>query len=350
MTSSSSTNTEVKRGSRLCKVNPKYFSLHWKSLDSGESVPDNLTKSKSHEFTSDNATEDKKANSFFKNIRKKLSIKNFYKSKRKSITIETSPISEEGTSNNKRSSTNDERLEIRDIDNPAKIETRTSVRSEESLNPSQINRNTNITQNTVNQSSLDANLNVNNSEDNLDPEKRIQLNENDGREGQSTLSQELLKLSKYGWYWGPMSGDQADALLLSEPDGAFLIRDSSSDRHLLTLSFKSAGKLLHARVEHSGGMFSLCDQGECGRFSSVPALVNHSMNFSKYSVFCYSRPRYPGHPAFPVRLTKPVSRFNQVRSLQYLCRFVIRQNTRRDNIHKLPLPKPIKGYVEEDYY
>lgn len=46
----------------------------------------------------------------------------------------------------------------------------------------------------------------------------------------SNLSQELLKLSKYGWYWGPISGDEADTKLQSEPDGAFLIRDSSDDR------------------------------------------------------------------------------------------------------------------------
>lgn len=121
-------------------------------------------------------------------------------------------------------------------------------------------------------------------------------------------------------------------------------------RYVLTLSFKSSGKLLHARMEHSGGLFSLCNQSECEGFTSVAALINHSMNFSQSAVFCYSRPKYPGYPSFPVRLTKPVSRFTQVRSLQYLCRFVIRQNTRLDNIHKLPLPKTIKGYIEEAHY
>lgn len=166
----------------------------------------------------------------------------------------------------------------------------------------------------------------------------------------ASLTEELLKLSKYGWYWGPISGDEADAKLISEPDGAFLVRDSSDDRYVLTLSFKSSGKSLHVRMEHSGGLFSLCNQSESDGFTSVAALIDHSMNFSQSAVFCYSRPKYPGYPAFPVRLTKPVSRFTQVRSLQYLCRFVIRQNTRLDNIHKLPLPKTIKGYIEEAHY
>lgn len=46
----------------------------------------------------------------------------------------------------------------------------------------------------------------------------------------ASLAKELLNLSKYGWYWGPISGDEADIKLISEPDGAFLIRDSSDDR------------------------------------------------------------------------------------------------------------------------
>lgn len=46
----------------------------------------------------------------------------------------------------------------------------------------------------------------------------------------ASLAKELLNLSKHGWYWGPISGDEADAKLISEPDGAFLVRDSSDDR------------------------------------------------------------------------------------------------------------------------
>ncbi|XP_066592832.1 uncharacterized protein [Prorops nasuta] len=168
-----------------------------------------------------------------------------------------------------------------------------------------------------------------------------------GSNVKASLTGELLKLTKYGWYWGPLSGDEVDSKFLPEPDGAFLVRDSSDDRYLLTLSFKSSGKLLHTRIEHKGGLFSLWDEGSNKGFASVPALINHSMKFSQSGVCCYSRSRNPANPSFPVRLIKPVSRFTEVRSLQYLCRFVIRQNIRYDNIHKLPLPKSITSYIEE---
>ena len=65
---------------------------------------------------------------------------------------------------------------------------------------------------------------------------------------------------------------------------------------------------------------------------------------------CYSRSRLPGSATYPVRLTNPVSRFMQVRSLQYLCRFVIRQYTRIDLIQKLPLPNKMKDYLQEKHY
>lgn len=167
----------------------------------------------------------------------------------------------------------------------------------------------------------------------------------------SGLTSELLKLSKYGWYWGSISKEEAEEKLTDQADGAFLLRDSSADHFILSLSFRSSGKTLHTRIEYNlgRGLFSFYQQAdEC--FASIADLIEHSMLFSKSAVYCYSRPRSPGYPAFPVRLTKPVSRFAQVRSLQHLCRFVIRESIRLDNIQKLPLPNSIKGYIEEGHY
>lgn len=165
-----------------------------------------------------------------------------------------------------------------------------------------------------------------------------------------SLTRELFKLSKYGWYWGPITRVEAEEKLVNQTDGAFLVRDSSDERYLLSLSFRSYGRTLHTRIEHCNGVFSFYAQPESEGYFSIVDLIEHSMNDSQTGVFCYSRARTPGSPSFPVRLTKPVSRFTQVRSLQYLCRFVIRQYTRFDHIQKLPLPTQIRGWLEENQY
>ena len=165
-----------------------------------------------------------------------------------------------------------------------------------------------------------------------------------------SLSRELFKLSKYGWYWGPITRVEAEEKLANQSDGAFLVRDSSDERYLLSLSFRSYGRTLHTRIEHCNGVFSFYAQPESEGYSSIVDLIEHSITDSQSGVFCYSRARMPGSPSFPVRLAKPVSRFAQVRTLQYLCRFVIRQYTRVDHIQQLPLPTSIKGWLEEGQY
>ncbi len=105
----------------------------------------------------------------------------------------------------------------------------------------------------------------------------------------TNLAWELFKLVKFGWYWGRMTGGEAERKLADQPDGAFLVRDSSDDCHLLSLSFRSYGRTLHTRIEHSNGFFSFYAYPEAEQHSSVGQLIEHLMDTSRAGIFCYSR-------------------------------------------------------------
>ena len=162
----------------------------------------------------------------------------------------------------------------------------------------------------------------------------------------------LRNLARHGWYWGPITRVEAEERLQGHDDGTFLVRDSSDDRYLLSLSFRSQGKTLHTRIEYSNGHFSFYSfpDSESEGYRSVVELIQFSMEYSKEGVFCFSRARALGSPAVPVRLLKPLSRFNHVRSLQHYCRFVIRQSIRFDMIRSLPLPRHVHGFLEQSQF
>ncbi|XP_030750114.1 suppressor of cytokine signaling 6 isoform X2 [Sitophilus oryzae] len=154
-------------------------------------------------------------------------------------------------------------------------------------------------------------------------------------------------LSRCVWYWGPASKTQVEAKLDGAPDGSFLVRDSASDRHIFTISFRSVGQTLHARIDYTWTGYKLFDHEG---YSLVVELIEKAMEKSREGVFCYTLSQGE-QPNFPVRLLKPISRFEKVRSLQSLSRFVIRQHVMWNNIENLCLPLTLISYLkEEDYF
>nr|ADK33605.1 suppressor of cytokine signaling 7 variant 1 [Sus scrofa] len=172
------------------------------------------------------------------------------------------------------------------------------------------------------------------------------------RPDSSSFAASLRELEKCGWYWGPMNWEDAEIKLKGKPDGSFLVRDSSDPRYILSLSFRSQGITHHTRMEHYRGTFSLwCHPKFEDRCQSVVEFIKRAIMHSKNGKFLYFlRSRVPGLPPTPVQLLYPVSRFSNVKSLQHLCRFRIRQLVRIDHIPDLPLPKPLISYIRKFYY
>eukprot|EP00118_Oscarella_pearsei_P026166 m.309536 g.309536 ORF g.309536 m.309536 type:complete len:197 (+) comp46773_c0_seq1:85-675(+) len=155
------------------------------------------------------------------------------------------------------------------------------------------------------------------------------------------LNQVLTTLKQSGWYWGALSNADAQALLNKAEDGTFLLRDSSDERHLFTLSFKVEGIVSSVRLELYRGLFRLysSDCGQSPAFDCVVGLVNF---YIRNDVRLFWLERHDG-PRISVKIRKPL--LTGVPSLQHFSRSAINACTKRDVVDKLPLPRKLKDFV-----
>ncbi|XP_044007451.1 myb-like protein I isoform X2 [Aphidius gifuensis] len=159
----------------------------------------------------------------------------------------------------------------------------------------------------------------------------------------------IEKVKDYGWYWGPMSGEAAEKILSNEPDGSFIVRDSSDDHYIFSLSFRLNNCVRHVRIEHDQGNFSF---GNCTKFKShtIVDFIENAVEHSRSGRYLFFLHRRPVLGPMRVQLLHPVSRFKQVQSLQHICRFVILKMVRRDLISTLPLPRRLIDYLSMPHY
>ncbi|XP_066586092.1 uncharacterized protein [Prorops nasuta] len=159
----------------------------------------------------------------------------------------------------------------------------------------------------------------------------------------------IEKVKDYGWYWGPISGEAAEKILSNEPDGSFIVRDSSDDHYIFSLSFRLNSCVRHVRIEHDQGNFSF---GSCTKFKShtIVDFIENAVEHSRSGRYLFFLHRRPVLGPMRVQLLHPVSRFKQVQSLQHICRFAILKMVRRDLIPTLPLPRRLIDYLSTPHY
>ncbi|CAH8488649.1 unnamed protein product [Schistosoma rodhaini] len=213
---------------------------------------------------------------------------------------------------------------------------------------------------------------------------------------------DLILLKRIGWYWGPLTVEEAELLLKNCSDGTFLVRDSSHDSYILSVSFRSGGQIYHTRIEHLAGKFSLAllndlnnnvssSVAECiervmvdsfqDRMHFLPTLddsspsinintnvqfinndqhqsdqhrqlqqFNNNNNNNNTSQPFESTRRSTSTTHIKASLIHPLSRFLIVPSLVHLCRFELLLHVRHDHIDLLPLPSNILRYLKESQY
>ena len=159
----------------------------------------------------------------------------------------------------------------------------------------------------------------------------------------------IEKVKDCGWYWGPVSGSAAEKLLSGEPDGSFIVRDSSNENYIFSLTFKLNGSVRHVRIEQDQGNFSF---GCLHKFRSntIVDFVEDAIEHSRSGRYLFFLHRSAVMVPMRVQLLHPVSRFKHIQSLQHLCRFVLLKHVRRDLIPSLPLPSKLKSYLNTPHY
>ena len=168
------------------------------------------------------------------------------------------------------------------------------------------------------------------------------------------LLETIQALPSAGWYYGNITVAQAECLLKDEPNGAFLVRDSSdstSITDLYTITFKIHNRFGSVRVDYSKGYFSLSllDPG-LPLFRTMMDLISYCYNCSvvqKQPVCVLTGHHQDVH----LYLTKPVTRKRKMHSLQHYCREVIHSYVTQDKLDKLGLPQRlVEHYVRHNPY
>lgn len=170
------------------------------------------------------------------------------------------------------------------------------------------------------------------------------------------LLETIYTLPTIGWYYGNISVEESEKLLRNEPNGSFLVRDSSdslSKTDLFTITFKIQNRFGSVRVDYAKGYFSLSLQDPgLPLFRTLMDLVN----------YCYTRSvvqklpvcvltGHHQHSNVYLYLSKPVSRKCQMHSLMHLCRAAIHSFVTQDKLDQLGLPKRlVECYVAENPY
>ncbi|XP_036400414.1 suppressor of cytokine signaling 1-like [Megalops cyprinoides] len=142
-----------------------------------------------------------------------------------------------------------------------------------------------------------------------------------------TMTTSMLENS--GFYWGPMTVEEAHSRLKDEPLGTFLIRDSRQKDIFFTLSYRASSEPTSIRINFQNSKFSLVGSKES--FDSLFKLLEHYIASPKKSL------------VRPYRKVK-------VQSLQELCRKRIIEECGGENIDSIPVNVVLRDFLKSFPY
>lgn len=176
----------------------------------------------------------------------------------------------------------------------------------------------------------------------------------------------LQKLQQSGFYWGAVSGREANSLLRSQAPGSFLVRDSSDHHYFFTLSVQTIKGTKNLRIHSEGGGFFLQadpqNTQELPKFDCVLKLIEHYMGKgqdtertregasggSSGEAKTKARNVYlidSGGEKIPLELRRPL--MTSLSSLQHMCRRTLNNQGLGALEQTQQLPDAIRDFLQE---
>lgn len=153
----------------------------------------------------------------------------------------------------------------------------------------------------------------------------------------------LSKLQQSGFYWGAISGREAQSLLESQSVGTFLLRDSSDTRHFFTLTVKMQQGTKNLRVQCDSSSFWLESDPHSHtvpQFDCVLKMIHYYMPEGD-SPCCYIS---SSGGKIPLTLHRPLT--CGLTSLQHLCRKTVNGN-QDVCVQQQTLPQLIQDFLQK---